>query len=259
MKSRMLHLKVMSVAEIETKREHESFFTTTYNSLGNGARKSSLWPYPFGTACCAIEFMSVVSSHYDIARFGSEVVRFSPKQSDVLMVLGTINDKMGPVLKQIYDQMAEPKWVISMGACATCGGFYRAYHVMQGIDEIIPVDVYIPGCPPTPEAVLDAVIKLQQQVENDTRLSYERHARQTRLKTPELDATVHGLQGPPRSLVRFLDERQDVQGPIAHPFTQKFAGDVISMREFRGDLSVTVKRESAKRVLRSLKNDPEFD
>ena len=93
--------------------------------------------------------MATVSSHYDIARFGSEVVRFSPKQSDVLMVLGTINDKMAPVLKQIYDQMAEPKWVISMGACATCGGFYRAYHVMQGIDEIIPVDVYIPGCPPT--------------------------------------------------------------------------------------------------------------
>src|SRR5438132_12755666 len=114
MKSRMLHLKVMSVAEIETKREHENFFTTTYHSLVNWARKSSLWPYPFGTACCAIEFMATVSSHYDIARFGSEVVRFSPKQSDVLMVLGTINDKMGPVLKQIYDQMAEPKWVINL-------------------------------------------------------------------------------------------------------------------------------------------------
>ena len=138
------------ITEIETKKEHESFFTTTYASLVNWARKSSLWPYPFGTACCAIEFMSVVSSHYDIARFGSEVVRFSPKQSDVLMVLGTINDKMGPVLKQIYDQMAEPKWVISMGACATCGGFYRAYHVMQGIDEIIPAGVELvhgPGCP----------------------------------------------------------------------------------------------------------------
>jgi len=123
--------------------ERENFFTTTASSLINWARKGSLWPYPFGTACCAIEFMATVSSHYDIARFGSEVVRFSPKQSDVLMVLGTINDKMGPVLKQIYDQMAEPKWVISMGACATCGGFYRAYHVMQGIDEIVPVDVYI--------------------------------------------------------------------------------------------------------------------
>ena len=249
----------MATAEIETKREHESFFTTTYTSLVNWARKSSLWPYPFGTACCAIEFMAVASAHYDIARFGSEVVRFSPKQSDVLMVLGTINDKMGPVLKQIYDQMAEPKWVISMGACATCGGFYRAYHVMQGIDEIIPVDVYIPGCPPTPEAVLDAIIKLQQQVENDTRLSYERHARQTPLKTPEIDATVHDLQGPPRSLVRFLDENQDVQGPIAQAFKQKFPNDLISMREFRGDLSITVKRESAKEILRTLKTDPAFD
>src|SRR2546426_9550092 len=228
----------MSVAEIETKREHESFFTTTYASLVNWAHKSSLWSYPFGTACCAIEFMGVAASHYDIARFGSEVVRFSPKQADVLMVLGTINDKMGPVLKQIYDQMAEPKWVISMGACATCGGFYRAYHVMQGIDEIIPVDVYIPGCPPTPEAVLDAVIKLQQQVENDTRLSYERHPRQTRLKTPEFDATVHDLQGPPRTLVRFLEENQEIQGSIATAFKQRFPNDLVHMREFRGDLSI---------------------
>ena len=249
----------MSVAEIETKRDHENFFLTTYSSLVNWARKSSLWPYPFGTACCAIEFMAVASAHYDIARFGSEVVRFAPKQADVLMVLGTINDKMGPVLKQIYTQMAEPKWVISMGACATCGGFYRAYHVMQGIDEIIPVDVYIPGCPPTPEAVLDAVMKLQQQVENDTRLSYERHPRQTRLKTPEIDATVHDLQGPPRSLVRFLEENQVVQGPIAQAFKERFPDELISMREFRGDLSITVKRESSKEVLRALKNDPAFD
>src|SRR5437764_13791968 len=233
----MLQSKVMSVAEVETKREHENFFTTSYNSLVNWARKSSLWPYPFGTACCAIEFVAVVSSPYAIGRLWSEVVRFSPKQSDVLMVLGTINDKMGPVLKQIYDQMAEPKWVISMGACATCGGFYRAYHVMQGIDEIIPVDVYIPGCPPVPEAVLDAVIKLQQQVENDSRLSYERHPRQTKLKTPEINATVHGLDPPPRSLVRFLEEDQEVKGPIAEAFKRKFPNDLISMREFRGDLS----------------------
>src|SRR4029077_16669372 len=194
-----------------------------------------------------------------IARFGSEVVRFSPKQSDVLMVLGTINDKMGPVLKQIYDQMAEPKWVISMGACATCGGFYRAYHVMQGIDEIVPVDVYIPGCPPTPEAVLDAVIKLQKQIEDDTRLSYERHPRQTRLKTPEVDATVSAINPPPRALVRFLDEKQQPEGPIARAFRERFPDALIGMREFRGDLSISVKRDQIKNVLRTLKTDPAFD
>src|SRR5499426_1162122 len=237
----------MKTAEAEP-TERDNFFTTTASSLINWARKGSLWPYPFGTACCAIEFMATVSSHYDIARFGAEVVRFAPKQSDVLMVLGTINDKMGPVLKQIYDQMAEPKWVISMGACATCGGFYRAYHVMQGIDEIIPVDVYIPGCPPTPEALLDAVIKLQQQVESDTRLSYERHPRQTKLKTPEIDATVANLAGPPRSLVRFLEESQEIQGPIAQAFKQRFPSDLISMREFRGDLSISVKRDNIKEI-----------
>src|SRR5881392_4226968 len=122
----------MSVAEVETKREHESFFTTTYSSLVHWARKSSLWPLPFGTACCAIEFMSVVSSHYDLARFGAEVVRFSPRQADLLIVAVTVTDKMAPVLRKIYDQMVEPKWVISMGVCACTGGFYRAYHVVQG-------------------------------------------------------------------------------------------------------------------------------
>ena len=129
----------------------ESWITTTFDTLEDWAARNSFWPFPFGTACCAIEFMSTVSAHYDVARFGSEVVRFSPRQSDVLLVAGTINDKMGPVLKRIYDQMANPKWVISMGACACSGGFYRSYHVMQGIDEIIPVDIYVPGCPPTPE------------------------------------------------------------------------------------------------------------
>src|SRR2546421_1585255 len=113
----------MTVAQIETKREHESFFTTTYVSLVNWARKSSLWPFPFGTACCAIEFMSVVSSHYDLARFGAEVVRFSPRQADLLIVAGTVTDKLAPVLRKIYDQMSEPKWVISMGVCARTGGF----------------------------------------------------------------------------------------------------------------------------------------
>ena len=121
---------------------------------------------PFGTACCAIEFMALSASHYDIARFGAEVLRFSPRQADLMFVAGTIPDKLGPVLKTIYDQMPEPKWVISMGVCASSGGFYRSYHVMQGIDEIIPVDVYVPGCPPSPEGLLAAIMKIQDRIKN---------------------------------------------------------------------------------------------
>ena len=143
----------------------DNFFTTKVSEIANWARKNSLWPLPFGTACCAIEYMSVVSAHYDVARFGAEVVRFSPRQSDLLMVMGTITDKMGPVLKRIYEQMPDPKWVLCMGACATSGGFYRAYHVMQGIDEIIPVDVYIPGCPPHPMTILDGLLRLLGRLE----------------------------------------------------------------------------------------------
>jgi NADH-quinone oxidoreductase subunit B len=127
-------------------------------------RKSSIWPMPFGTACCAIEFMAVSFSHYDIARFGAEVLRFSPRQADLLFVAGTIVDKQGPVLRTIYDQMPEPKWVISMGVCASSGGFYRSYHTMQGIDEIVPVDVYVPGCPPSPEGLLAALMKIQERI-----------------------------------------------------------------------------------------------
>lgn len=139
-------------------------FTTRLEDFINWGRKNSLWPLPFGTACCAIEYMSVVSSHYDVSRFGAEVVRFSPRQSDCMLVLGTVVEKMGPVLKQIYDQMLEPKWVIAVGVCASSGGFYRAYHVMQGIDSIIPVDVYVPGCPPTPEGIIHGMIKLQEKI-----------------------------------------------------------------------------------------------
>jgi NADH-quinone oxidoreductase subunit B len=145
----------------------ESWVTTKFEALEDWAQRNSFWPFPFGTACCAIEFMSTVSSHYDVSRFGSEVVRFSPRQSDVLLVAGTINDKMAPVLKKIYDQMADPKWVISMGACACSGGFYRAYHVMQGIDEVIPVDVYVPGCPPTPEGLIYGILQLKEKVLRD--------------------------------------------------------------------------------------------
>lgn len=142
----------------------ESIITTRVDDVLNWGRKNSLWPMPFGTACCAIEFMGTVSSVFDISRFGAEVVRFSPRQSDLLLVAGTITYKQAPILKQIYDQMPEPKWVMSMGACACSGGFYDNYCTVQGIDEIIPVDVYVAGCPPRPEAVLEALIKLQEQV-----------------------------------------------------------------------------------------------
>ena len=143
--------------------------TTTVDAVVKWGRKSSIWPMPFGTACCAIEFMALTASHYDLARFGAEVLRFSPRQADLMFVAGTIVDKQGPVLKTIYDQMPEPKWVISMGVCASSGGFYRAYHVMQGIDEIIPVDVYVPGCPPTPEGLMYGILQLKEKVARDRR------------------------------------------------------------------------------------------
>ena len=140
------------------------FLTTRLEAMVGWARKNSLWPFPFATACCGIEFMSVAAAHYDISRFGSEVIRFSPRQADLLIVAGTVTDKMAPILRRIYDEMPEPKWVISMGVCASSGGFYRAYHVTQGIDEIVPVDVYVPGCPPTPEELIHAIIQLQSKI-----------------------------------------------------------------------------------------------
>lgn len=129
------------------------------------ARKYSLFQYPFVTACCGIEYMSLSSARYDIARFGAEVPRFSPRQADLLMVVGTINCKQAPILRRVYDQMADPKWVLAFGVCASSGGFYDNYATVQGIDRIIPVDIYVPGCPPRPEQVLDGLILLQKKIQ----------------------------------------------------------------------------------------------
>lgn len=140
------------------------FFTTKLETVLAWARKFSLFQYPFVTACCGMEYMSVACAHYDIDRFGAGLPRFTPRQSDLLIVVGTISHKMAPILKKVYDQMAEPKWVISFGVCATSGGFYDNYATVQGIDRIIPVDVYIGGCPPRPEMVLEGLMLLQNKI-----------------------------------------------------------------------------------------------
>lgn len=148
--------------------EGEGFFATRLDQVVGLARKYSLWPLPFATSCCGIEFMSLMSPHYDFARFGCERMSFSPRQADMLMVMGTIAKKMGPILKQVYEQMAEPRWVLSVGACACSGGIFDSYSVLQGIDQIIPVDVYVPGCPPRPEQIIDGVMMIQQLAENES-------------------------------------------------------------------------------------------
>ena len=142
----------------------DGFFATQLSSVVGLARKNSLWPLPFATSCCGIEFMATMASHYDLSRFGSERVGFSPRQCDLLMVMGTIAKKMAPVLRQVYIQMAEPRWVIAVGACASSGGIFDTYSVLQGIDQVIPVDVYVPGCPPRPEAIIDGFMKVQDLV-----------------------------------------------------------------------------------------------
>jgi NADH-quinone oxidoreductase subunit B len=139
--------------------------TTTVEKMVQWARRSAIWPVTFGLACCAIEMMSTAAARYDIARFGAEVFRGSPRQADLMIVAGRLSRKMAPVLRRIYDQMPEPKWVISMGACASCGGVFDNYSVVQGVDQVVPVDVFVPGCPPRPEALIYGVVMLQRKID----------------------------------------------------------------------------------------------
>ncbi len=146
----------------------EGYGLTRLEKIVGLARANSIWPLPFATSCCGIEFMATMAATYDLGRFGAERLSFSPRQADLLMVMGTIAKKMGPVLKQVYVQMAEPKWVIAVGACASSGGIFDTYSVLQGIDKVIPVDVHVPGCPPPPEAILDGILKIQELVKTES-------------------------------------------------------------------------------------------
>jgi len=154
----------ISVVGMPEGQQGEGFFATKLSDVIGLARRSSIWPLPFATSCCGIEFMATMGSHYDLGRFGAERVGFSPRQCDLLMVMGTIAKKMGPVVKQVYLQMAEPRWVIAIGACASSGGIFDTYSVLQGIDQVVPVDVYVPGCPPRPEAIIDGVLRIQDLI-----------------------------------------------------------------------------------------------
>lgn len=146
----------------------EGFFATKLDQVVGLARANSLWPLPFATSCCGIEFMATMASHYDLARFGSERVSFSPRQADMLLVMGTISKKMAPILRQVYEQMSEPRWVIAVGACASSGGIFDTYSVLQGIDRVIPVDVYVPGCPPRPEQIIEGIMNIHRLVKHES-------------------------------------------------------------------------------------------
>ncbi|MCX7875695.1 MAG: NADH-quinone oxidoreductase subunit NuoB [Melioribacteraceae bacterium] len=149
---------------LEAKLTQDGFITTTIDAIVAWARKSSVWPMPMGISCCAIEMIAAADPKYDIARFGSEVMRFTPRQCDLMIVAGTVTYKMAQVVRRIYDQMPDPKWVIAMGACTSSGGMYRSYNVVQGIDQFLPVDVYTAGCPPRPENLLNALMTIQEKI-----------------------------------------------------------------------------------------------
>jgi NADH-quinone oxidoreductase subunit B len=145
----------------------DGIMLTSVERMVNWARKSSVWPLGFGLACCAIEMMSTFASHYDLARFGMEITRASPRQADLMIVAGRLSVRMAPIIKQLYEQMPNPKYVISMGACASCGGIFNNYAIVQGVDRVIPVDIYVPGCPPNPEMLIEGIMKLHKKIENE--------------------------------------------------------------------------------------------
>ena len=157
---------ILNQNELATVRQHEKDGSSVFvlTRLQEWSREQSVWPVMFGLACCAIEMMAASASTYDIARFGSELFRPSPRQADLMIVSGRVSQKMAPVLREIYDQMPDPKWVVAMGDCAACGGVFNNYAVVQGVDKIVPVDVYVPGCPPRPEALLDGILKLKERI-----------------------------------------------------------------------------------------------
>jgi NADH-quinone oxidoreductase subunit B len=173
-----VQLNSVTVANKPDGIEGAGFFATSLDKVVGLARKNSIWPLPFATSCCGIEFMATMGAHYDLARLS-----FSPRQADLLMVMGTIAKKMGPVLRQVYEQMAEPRWVLSVGACASSGGIFDTYSVLQGIDRIIPVDVYVPGCPPRPEQIIDGILKIQHLIQNESL---------RRRNSPEYKAMLNG-------------------------------------------------------------------
>lgn len=146
----------------------DSIILTSLDKMVNWARKRSMWPLGFGLACCAIEMISTFAAHFDLARYGMEVMRPSPRQADLMIVAGRVSMKMAPVVKTLYEQMPNPKWVIAMGSCASCGGVFNNYAILQGVDRIIPVDIYVPGCPPRPEQLMDGILKLQQKLEKES-------------------------------------------------------------------------------------------